>query len=113
MSNEIKLVITIVDRGKGDHVADFLRERNVFFNTVLLGRGTAASHLADLLGTGDCKKDVVVSVVPHDRVTEILKDVTQQFHIYKPGHGVAFVIDITSISSRRALDYSLANSDKN
>jgi len=106
MDNEIRLVITIVDRGKGDHVVDFLRERKVFFNTVLMGRGTAVSPLADLLGTGDSKKDIVITVVAKSKVAETLKDIAEHFNIYKSGHGVAFSIDITSISSRRALNYS-------
>lgn len=105
-SNEIKAVLTIVDRGKGDAVIEFLREHNVFFSTAFLGRGTAASAWAELW-TGESKKDIVISVVPKDRVEEIMKSIVEHFQIHKAGHGIAFSVDIGSISGKRALDYCL------
>ena len=53
MSIELKTLIAIVPRGKGDEIVDYLRERRIFFNTVLLGKGTNTSRNLDLMGLGD------------------------------------------------------------
>ncbi len=105
--DEIKLLISVVERGKGDGLIQLLREKKIFFSTAFLGRGTAPSAWAELW-TGESKKEVVLSVVSASRVEETMKSIVEKFSMHKAGHGIVFSVDIGSIVGKRALDYSLS-----
>lgn len=103
----IKIMMVIVDRDKGESIVDFLRERNIFFNLILLGKGTASSQWADFMGLGDSKKDIVISAVEAERVNEVLKELDEEFKLHQAGRGVAFTVKIDSVGSKRFLNYCL------
>ena len=56
----IHMIVTIVDRGKGDKVVALSKEMNAPIHLVSLARGTARTEVLDLLGLGDTKKDTVI-----------------------------------------------------
>ncbi|HAH78756.1 MAG TPA: hypothetical protein DCL64_04440, partial [Ruminococcaceae bacterium] len=60
----VGLMVTILDRGKGEQAAQICKERNLPFHFLCFGLGTAASDLLDYLGLGETKKDVVFSLIP-------------------------------------------------
>ena len=66
-----KLLVTIVDRAKGERIAAICREQGVLFQMVCLGHGTASSEVLDLLGLGRTEKAVVLSLVPGGDVSGI------------------------------------------
>lgn len=103
----VKCMIIIVDRGKSENIIKFLRDKNIMCNFVMQGHGTAAAQWQNLLGIGDIKKDVIVSVLDKDRVTEILDGLGSGFGMRGPGHGVAFTISVNSIGGKRLLNYCL------
>jgi len=103
--NEIKLLIAIVGRGKGDEMIAFLRDKNIFLNAVLLGKGTDTSRQLDFMGLGDSKKDIVISAMDESIIAEIMQELAAKFRLEEPGRGVAFAIKINSLSGRRLLKY--------
>ena len=59
-----RLIVCIVPHGRGDLVAGAARAAGAGGGTILMGRGTAANAVLQLLGLGDTWKDVTVNVVP-------------------------------------------------
>ena len=59
-----RLIVCIVPHGRGDLVAGAARDAGAGGGTILMGRGTAANSILQLLGLGDTWKDVTVNVVP-------------------------------------------------
>ena len=59
----IKLLVAIVDRGKGERIVSICREQRTLMQTICLGHGTASSEVLDLLGLGRTEKAVVLTLV--------------------------------------------------
>lgn len=104
-AKKIKLMITIVDRGKGEKLTEMFRENCSMYNIISLGKGTAKSEILDYLGLGQTEKDIVLSVVPEERVHSIMNSLREKMHLKEPGNGVAFTIPIGSVDSAIALEY--------
>ena len=102
---KIKLLITIVDRGKGEKLAELYRKNKIMYNIILLGDGTAKSEILDYLGLGRTEKDIVLSVVHENNVQNIFKELNEKMHLDKPGNGVAFTIPVSSVDSILTLDF--------
>lgn len=96
-SKPIKLLITIVDRGKGEMVTALYKTMNVSYQLICLGEGTADSAIMDLLGFAETDKDVVLSVVEVELVSDIFNRLNTDLLFEKPGHGIAFTIPISSV----------------
>lgn len=105
LPKKIKLLITIVDRGKGEKLTEIFRENNVMFNLIALGIGTAKSEILDYLGLGQTEKDIVISVVEEDNVKNTLNILNERMHLKEPGNGIAFTIPISSVDSSLALEF--------
>jgi nitrogen regulatory protein PII len=111
---KIRLLITIVDRGKGEKVAEMLRENNVIYNMILLGKGTAKSEILDYLGLGQTEKDLILSILQEENVRNIMNNLNDKMNLKEPGHGIAFTIPVNSVDSALSLDFicSLFNGRK-
>jgi len=101
----IKLLIAIVDRGKGDVVVEILRESGVTYNLVSPAYRATGSELMDYLGLTNPERDMVLSVVTEDKVDGILKKILYKLDLDVPGNGLAFTIPITGVSGPLALRY--------
>ena len=93
---KIKILITIIPRTKTDFYLSVLEGYDVNLQTVLYARGTAPSDLARMLGVIDDKKAVILSVVPEDRISEVLVRYEDKYFKTKNGRGIAFTIPISS-----------------
>lgn len=95
----IKIVVTIVDRGKGDKVTQIYNEDNIHFHFICHGEGTATSEILDILGLGETDKDVVFSMVPACKVPDLLSKITEKMYLHKAGKGIIFSLPISGIGS--------------
>ena len=84
---KLKLLITVVDRPKGEFYLDVLGQYNVNFQMVTNGQGTANSQLLELLGL-EPHKAVILSVVREDLVEEIMNCLEDKFHSVRGGKGI-------------------------
>lgn len=96
--SSIRCLFAVVDRGKGEAVSAELRRRRILTQLVLLGHGTASAEVMDLLGLDEPEKDVVLALLPGD-AGEVLAALTDRLELYRPGRGIAFTIDLCSISA--------------
>ena len=70
----IKLVVSIVERGKGVAMQRLYGQRQVFLHLQCAGRGTATSEILDILGLGSSEKDVVFSFASAPSAHRLLQD---------------------------------------
>ena len=99
----LKLIISIVDRRKGDEVIEILKRNGARGGFVCLGRGTATSDILDLLGIGETEKDIVFSLVDANLAHSLLISLSDEMGFAEPGHGIAFTVPISSVSGLQAL----------
>ena len=93
---KLKLLITVVDRPKGEFYMDVISQFEVNWQMQLQGLGTATSELVDLLGL-NIHKAVILSVVREDMVEPIMHTLEDKFATIKNGKGIAFAVPMSSI----------------
>lgn len=93
---KLKLLFTVVDRNKGEFYLDVLSQYEINFQTVLHGKGTAASEILDMLGLNN-NKAVIVSVIREDLVDTVTKVLEEKFETIRNGKGIAFAVPLSSV----------------
>ena len=99
MSKKMRAVFSIVDYSKGDLIADIYKKQNVpvFFATH--GNGAAPSAMLELLGFGENKKSIMISVLDVPQSERIFAAVEEKMNISKPGKGIMFSIPLTGATA--------------
>lgn len=98
--NGIKLLVFILDRGRGKKLLRLSRAEGVLLSLILQGRGTASSEVLEMLGIGDPHKDVVLLTVEDTRAPEALRRLAEEMGLSSPGAGVAFSIPFSALASQ-------------
>ena len=93
---KLKMIITVVDRPKGEFYMDVIGGFEVNCQMIMAGQGTASSELVDLLGLNP-EKAVILSIAREDKVPEIMNTLETKFETVRNGKGVAFAIPLSSI----------------
>ena len=93
---KLKLLVTVVDRNKGEFYLDVISQFEVNCQMAVGGLGTANSELVNLLGL-NIHKAVILSIVREDKVEEIMKALEQRFATIKNGKGIAFAVPMSSV----------------
>ena len=101
----IKLLVVIVDRGKGDDVVEILRESGVTYNMISPAYCASGSDIIDYLGLSNPERDLILSVVTEDKVGRILNKLLYKMDLDESGNGLAFTIPISGVSGPLALRY--------
>ena len=96
----VKLLVTIMDRGKGERVVDFYRSRGLPYHFITLGFGTANSQILDYFGLNETEKDIVLTLVQGDHSRRLLEDTTNDFRMTGPGRGILFTLPLSGVSGR-------------
>lgn len=95
-----KLLVAIVDRGKGADLVEIYREHRLPFDYLCMGMGTASSRLLDYFGLAQTQKDVVLTFVPARRVRAVMDAVDGRFDLSSPGRGILFSCPLSSVSGQ-------------
>ena len=93
---KLKLLITVVDRTKGEFYLDVLSQYEVNCQMLLQGTGTAQSELLDALGLMP-HKAVILSVVRENKTDTIMQALEDKFATIKNGKGIAFAVPLSSV----------------
>ena len=93
---KLKIIITVVDRPKGEFYLDVIGDFEVNCQMLLSGQGTASSELVDLLGLNP-EKAVILSVAREDMVPTIMHTLEDKFQTVRNGNGIAFAVPLSSI----------------
>ena len=103
MSHSLKMLITIVDRGKGGTAAEILRRAGVTEQLILLGSGTAHKDLLGILGLTDTPKDVLFSFISRQSARAALPRLSRALDMDQPGKGIAFSVSLNGVAGPRTL----------
>ena len=93
---KLKLLITVVDRPKGEFYLDVISQFEVNSQLLVGGLGTANSDLIELLGL-NIHKAVILSVAREDQVTPIMDCLEEKFTTIKKGKGISFAVPLSSV----------------
>ena len=107
----LNMLLTIVDRGKGDGVAQLLQREGVLAHFIALGNGTADQGLLSLLGLKDTAKDVVFSFMQRGAAVKALRRLSYALDIDLPGRGIAFLLPLSSVGGSQTKEYLSGASD--
>ena len=78
---------------------------------IKIGRGTASGDILDYLGLESTEKAVIFSVLEEEKWSGIKKDLRQKLQIDAPGEGIAFLVPLSSIGGKKALQFLTANQE--
>ena len=93
---KLKLLVTVVDRPKGEFYLDVISQFEVNSQLLVGGVGTANLHLVELLGL-NVHKAVILSVAREDQVGPIMDCLEEKFATIKNGKGVSFAVPLSSV----------------
>ena len=93
---KLKLLVTIVERPKGEFYLDVISQFNVNCQLVVPGLGTATSELVELLGL-EPHKAVILSVVREDMTDTVMNCLEDKFATIRNGKGISFAIPLSSV----------------
>ena len=93
---KLKLLVTVVERPKGEFYLDVISQFDVNYQAVLAGLGTAHSEIVELLGL-EPQKAVILSVVREDLVEDVLRTLEDKFKTIRNGKGIAFAVPLSSV----------------
>ena len=93
---KLKLIITVVDRPKGEFYLDVISQFEVNCQMAVAGVGTASSEIVELLGLNN-HKAVILSIAREDQVPTIMNTLEEKFQTVRNGKGVAFAVPLSSI----------------
>ncbi len=86
------LLIAVVQKGDGSRVMKAMRDAGATGGTICYARGSASSSVLALLGIGDSRKEVIMSLLSD----EILDSVLLAAKRAKSKNGIAFIMDANS-----------------
>ena len=93
---KLKLLVTVVERAKGEFYLDVISQFDVNCQLVMGGLGTADSELLELLGL-EPHKAVILSVAREDMVDPIMECLEEKFATIRNGKGVSFAVPLSSV----------------
>ena len=96
-SNRLELLVTVVDRIKGEFYADLIQSFDVNMQMLCFGQGTAKTEMLQYLGLANSEKTVILSVIREDKIADALATLSEKFDTIKNGKGIAFTVPMTSI----------------
>src|SRR5690625_577813 len=89
-SREFSLFCLIVDFGKGSKMVKEAKRLGATGGTIFLGKGSVSSHMLDLLGFSEIRKEVLVIVISRELEDNLYQGLNKKFSLEKPHRGIAF-----------------------
>lgn len=90
-------VTVVVHDGQRDAINSILFDNEAFLTASFHGRGTAPSAIIEVMGIGELKKDVIMSVIKEDRWPLLKKDLEKRFGVSSLSKGIAYTCPIDSV----------------
>ena len=93
---KLKLLVTVVEKPKGEFYLDVISQFDVNCQLVMPGLGTATSEIMELLGL-EPHKAVILSVVREDMVDDLMNCLEDKFATIRNGKGISFAVPLSSV----------------
>lgn len=103
--SQLHMMVTITERNQTKKFIHFYKEKGLEVSAVTVGMGTAASEILDYFGLEGTEKSILFHIVTDDTWRAVKKDLQREMKIDIPGVGIAFLIPLSSIGGKKALNY--------
>ncbi len=103
--SSLNLMVTIINRNRTKRFTDFYNAQGLTVSCVTLGMGTASSEILDYFGLDGSEKGILFHVVTDDAWKKVKRALRSQMQIDVPGVGIAFLVPLSSIGGKKALNY--------
>lgn len=107
----IYCMITVTGKNYGEQFTSLYKEDTVPVTMMCLGKGTASSEMLEYFGLEESEKVVLFSVVTGETWRKRKKRMQQKLNIDIPGRGISFIVPMSSIGGKKALDFFLAGQE--
>ena len=109
--SKLYMMTTIINRHQMKKYLGLYQEEGLLVTFITLGSGTASGAMLDYFGLEATEKTVIFTVLEQERWRRIQKALRQKFRIDAPGEGIAFIVPLSSIGGRRALQFLTAEQE--
>jgi len=100
---ELVYMVTIVDREVADNYINFFKNEGVYLALKSLGKGTATDEVLKYLGLGETEKQILFSPMSKLKSKKILRILSGERNLNRPGAGVSFTIPINAVCGNTSL----------
>ncbi len=98
MNKRLMVLLSIVERDKGQNLIKVLETRNIPMNFQCVGIGTAPTEMLDIFGLGTKDKDIVISLATEVAVKDMMSDFGAVFESHKKFGGLMIILSTTAAS---------------
>ena len=109
--SELHMMVTITDRSMTKRFTAFYSELGLDISFITVGSGTAASEILDYFGLDGSEKSILFHVVTGEKWKEVKRQLQIKMKIDAPGLGIAFLLPLSSIGGKKALNYLTSGQD--
>lgn len=95
--NRLELLITTVNRSKGEYYADLIQSFDVNMQFMAFGHGTADAKTLSMFGFTDSDKTVIFSVIQGNKLQAALDALEEKFRTIKNGKGIAYTVPLSGV----------------
>lgn len=103
--NELYMLVTITSRNLTKRFTSFYEELGLPVSVITVGYGTASSEILDYFGLDGSEKSVLFHFVTDSTWKSVKRQLRMKMQIDIPGIGIAFLIPLSSIGGKKALNY--------
>ena len=107
MPERPKILVSIVERGKGKELMNLYNKENVTFHYQTIGHGTATSEIMDILGLDSKDKDIIISFSGENAVNQLIYKMSDELRGFVDTKGILFDIPLTGMSNMIAAALSI------
>lgn len=102
---QYNLIVTILNKGDSELVLTASESAGARGGTVIFGRGTGIHEKAKLFGINiEPEKEIVFTLIEKENTSEVLNAIIRETELDKPGHGIAFIIDVEKVAGISEID---------
>ena len=105
MTNPLYWLVTITDRRSTDAFLTLYESYGVRVSLRTVGAGTAVQEMLATLGLEKSEKAVLFAMITAETWPGLQKDLRRKMRIDVPGTGIAFIIPVSSMGGKRALQF--------
>jgi len=109
--SQLHMMVTITNRNLTKRFTTFYSELGLDISFITVGAGTAASEILDYFGLDGTEKSVLFHIVTTEKWKEVKRQLQVKMKIDIPGIGIAFLLPLSSIGGKKALNYLTSGQD--
>lgn len=94
-----KVLVSIVDRGKGKAIIQLYNKEGVNFHYQTIGHGTATSEIMDILGLDSKDKDVIISLAATPNIERLFYRMSDELRGLIDTRGIMFDFSATGMTN--------------